>query len=309
LDIVLQWWRVKDDPLLLPDFINDVLAECWEEVRDKPEPHYLMQRAEPWEFGHIPERVYFLTAAADIQGNRIEAELMGWGANKEGWILDYRVWDGNTEDPGDPCWNHLAEFIEEERVRADGVMLGGPVVTLVDAGFLQSVVNHFCDMFPYSPRVVNGVYPVIGRESMGNHAYKTESNDIKTPLLAIDDQKFKKVVYSYLRREPPPEGSAYPNGYIHFPSSLGETYYQQLTAEDWIETTNRDGKKISKIANPHQRRNEALDVTKLNYAALYYMCLHWYEVQNKKRKTKHLRELEINWATFLEGMKPDATVQ
>jgi len=298
LDIVLQFWRVKEDPILLPDFVNDVLAETWEESIQTPKPEGLIAKAEPWDAGkHIPNRVLFTTLAADIQADRIEAQLVGWGKNKESWHLNYWVFPGETAEIGAPCWNHLEEVISAEYVREDGFNLGTPMISFIDANYLQNVVNNFCDRFVYNPRAVDGVYPVIGRETQ-TEVYKTSKNDIATPLVYLHDQRLKREVYSYLKRDKPATGAAYPYGYVHTPRTFSEDYYKQLTAEEWVVGKDSKGRDQAKIENIHQRRNEVLDTTKMNMGALHWACLRWFELENKRRRSRKLREVEIDWSRF-----------
>ena len=58
------------------------------------------------------------------------------------------------------------------------------------------------------------------------------------------------------------------------------------------------GKQKIVIDNRHQRRNEVLDVMKMNYGALHYMCLQWFENVNKSRRLRKRREIEIDWGMF-----------
>jgi phage terminase large subunit GpA-like protein len=298
VDIVLNYHRVKDDPITYPDFVNDTWGECWEETQTKPEPGALMRRAEEYEFGTIPAGVAFLTLAADIQGDRIEACLMGWARNAEAWVLNYWVFDGATIEPDAPCWNHLHEIIDCEYARVDGLGLGNPLVTFVDAGYYTSQVNHFCDQYVYDPsgRRIGGVFPIEGRETLAK-MYQFCDNEAAVPKVALNDQRLKRAVYNYLMREPTPTGVALPNGYIHFSKSLGKSFYSQLTAEEWV-ATGKNGKGAYKIDNPKHRRNEALDVVKMNYGALYFIYHRYFEEVNKRRTRKHLREIEADWNTF-----------
>jgi phage terminase large subunit GpA-like protein len=297
LDIVLQFWRVKDDALLFPDFVNDVWAETWEEKIASPQPHFLEARAEDWPRGYIPAGVLFTTLAADIQADRIEAMLVGWGKNKESWALNYWSFPGTTEDTGSPCWKDLERVIDIDYIRSDQVNLGHPIVSFIDAGYLQAQVNAFCAGFEYGPRQVDGVYPVIGKENQAE-IYKAHRNDIETPLISVHDQRLKKELYSYLKRDAPVKGAAFPYGYVHFPKDQGRNWYEQLTAEEMFADTDKRGKKVYKIENRKQRRNEVLDCYKMNFGALHFMCLRWYEIANKVRRSNGKKELEIDWEAF-----------
>jgi phage terminase large subunit GpA-like protein len=297
LDVVLQFWRVRHDPQLLPDFVNDVLAETWEESVQTPKPEGIQARAEEWEPGYIPRGVLFTTLAADIQADRIEAGLWGWGRNKESWALNYWVFEGTTAEINAPCWNNLEQVLTAEYTREDGVNLGTPMITFIDTRYLPNVVNNFVDRFQYHPRVVDGVYPVRGQETQ-TEIYKVHKNDIATPVVSIHDQRLKRELYSYLKREAPVEGAAFPYGYIHFPATYDETFYKQLTSEEFVVDRDSRGRERVRIDNIHQRRNEVLDIAKMNLGALHFACLRWFELENKRRRTKHRPEVEVDWGRF-----------
>lgn len=307
LDIVLQYWRVKDDPLLYPDFVNDVLAEASDTTISKPEPHYLMRRAEKWSRDNqsIPDGVIFTTLAADIQADRIEAALMGWGRNREMWVLQYYNFPGETASFEAGCWRQLGEIVEAERYRDDGRVVGAPKVVFVDAGFNTPAVHYFCSQFP-PPSMkhhLNGVYPIEGRDNLGGKYYRLNDCDIANPKIAINDQKFKQVLYAYVAKEPPyGQDQAYPTGYIHFPCDLSEDFYKQLVSEDQYEDVLKNGKKVYRIENRKGRRNEALDIVKMGYASVYFLCMQWYEEVNKKRRMQKRHELELSWSAFFDMM-------
>jgi hypothetical protein len=192
--------------------------------------------------------------------------------------------------------------IDRNYPRLDGFDLGAPLVTFIDAGYHTAQVNYFCDQYIYDPsgRAIGGVFPVEGRESMAK-IYKFCSNEGATPKVALHDQKLKRLVYNYLMRERAPLGVAVPNGYIHFAHSLGKSFYIQLTNEEWVPVPGRHSKKgdqAYKIDNPKKKRNEALDVVKMNYGALYFIYHRYFEEINKRRVRKQLREIDADWNSF-----------
>lgn len=299
LDIVLQFLRVKDDPILFPDFVNDVLAETSETAVKTPEAHWLMARAEDWWHpgDPPPKEVLFITLAADIQADRIEAGIVGWGKDRENWVLDYWVFPGTTEDPASACWRELEEKIAREYVRIDGTVIGRPIVSMIDAGYLQDQVNYFCAQFVYSPKAVDGVYPVVGKENLRN-VWAEYANDIGTPMIHLHDQRLKRTLYSYLMREPPVRGAAIPIGYTHFPQGFSEDWYKQLTAEEMHLKVDAKGRKTYVIENVHQRRNEVLDVIKMNWGAVYFAYYKYFEIRNKALKTQGRTQIEPDWSVF-----------
>ena len=305
LDIILQYWRVKDDPILYPDFVNDSLAECSESYVRIPDAHFLMSRREKWwsrADATLPSGVVFTVLTCDVQADRLECSLIGFGSNVQSWVCGYWVLPGDTGSVDDVCWQNLAAKIETEYARTDGVVLGTPVVSFIDAGYNAPEVKKFCSQYRYRPGRVNGVYPIIGRDEniAKGRNYKILPVDYGTPEIMINDQYYKLLVYHYVDKEQ--QGDSYPRGYIHFPSDLEESYFKQLTAEEVTEDTTRTGRKVRKVTNVKGRRNEALDLMKMGYAALQFMCGEYYGAINKKRKANHKAEVAIDLDRFIEVM-------
>lgn len=302
LDIFTQYWRVKDDPLLYPDFVNDVCAECSESTVATPLPSALLARAlrSAYKTGmKIPNDVAFLTLTCDVQKNRLEASLVGWGCDIHSHMLDYWTLEGDPSKDDSVCWENLANRIEASYEREDGVVLQ-PIVTFIDAGFLPSQVRNFCAKYEYRSGRVNGVYPVIGRDDYvaKGRNYKISPADYGAPEIVVNDQHFKKAVYFYLGRE-----SENDDGYMHFPSNVGQVYFDGLTAETMSEEVNpRTGKKSTKIMNPKGRRNEPLDLYKLAFAALYFMCGEYYGSINRRLRAAKKQEVQVDLKAFLRMM-------
>lgn len=305
-EIIAQYWRVKDDPLLWPDFVNDVRAECSEETISKPEPHYLAMRAQgnhSQDDRLLPKEVIFTTLTADVQGDRLEACLMGWGKNRESWVLKYWTFDGDTADTDSKCWRQMSELVESEYEREDGVLIGCPKVVFIDAGYNTPAVHAFCSQYPPVRGAIDGVFPIEGRDNIGQRAYRSFESDIANPKIALNDQKLKAIVYHYLSKDRPTAGIDYPMGYIHFACDLTEDFYKQLVSEEMYKITSHSGRTTYKIENRKQRRNEALDVVKMNYGAVYYLCLEYYARENEKRKRNKKREIEVDWPKFFDMME------
>ncbi|KKL91166.1 hypothetical protein LCGC14_1897430, partial [marine sediment metagenome] len=162
INIVIQWDNVEGDPILLQDFVNDVLGEEYEDKIDKPDEHYLASRAETdWNRGDVNERIKTLTMGVDVQGDRLECALLGWRDWKESWPVEYFVFPGNPNDPNDDCWNLLDEVIRQDFVKPSKEVLKIQVC-LIDAPFENASVMNFCERFPYYANGWRGVYPAFG---------------------------------------------------------------------------------------------------------------------------------------------------
>ena len=307
LDIILQYWRVKDDPVLYPDCVNDSLAECSESIISTPLPSALLLRARRSAFStkdaKIPREVAFLVITCDVQKDRLEASLVGWGLDIHSYMLQYWTLPGDTAKDDALCWDNLSNMIEAQYEREDGVMLQ-PIVTFIDAGFRPDAVKGFCARYEYKPGRINGVYPVIGRDDYvaKGRNYKVSPSDYGAPEIVVNDQHFKKAVYFYLGRE-----SENDDGFMHFPSDIGQVYFDGLTSEVMTEEMNqRTGKKVTKIMNPKGRRNEPLDLYKLAFSALYFMCGEHYAARNRRLRAAKKQEIPVDLKAFLR-MMDDAT--
>ncbi len=86
----------------------------------------------------------------------------------------------------------------------------------------------------------------------------------RSPSGARSNDPAKEWIYSGLQKvvEPGP-------GYIHFPLSLDEKYFEQLTAERVVTRTNKKGfpERVWELKSAG-RRNEALDCSVYSYAGL-----------------------------------------
>lgn len=302
LDIILQYWRVKDDPILYPDFVNDSLAECSESIVSTPLPSALLLRARRSTYktgDKVPENVSILTLTCDVQKDRVEASLIGWGIDIQSYLLEYWTFPGDPSKDDSLCWQNLESKILCGYERVDGVILY-ITVSFVDAGYLTSQVRNFCSRFEYTPAKINGTYPVIGRDDYvaKGRNYKISPSDYGAPEIVVNDQHFKKAVYFYLGRE-----SENDDGFMHFPNDLGQNYFDGLTSEVMTEERNpRTGKKVSKITNPKGRRNEPLDLYKLAFAALYFMCGEYYAAINKRRRLAKKQEIPVDLKAFIRMM-------
>ena len=301
LDIALHFEKVKDDPLLWPDFVNDVRGETWEEKEEAPVDHELMSLAEDWECGYIHRDVVFLTLTADIQGDRIEASLMGWGFQKQGYMIDYWNLPGEPHINESECWKQLAEKIESSYKRSDGIEMRIQIA-FIDSQYLKDQVNHFCEQFAYHPDMISGVYPILSRDVMtAGITTKVLPSEIANPVVGLADQKLKFALYNTLRKKPYSNG--FPFGYIHFSKNYGREFYKQLTAEEVFVFVKKNGKKIITIENRKQRRNEVFDNVKYHLGAYQFAIDQYFYIANKKRTAQKLKPLQQDTELFMTDME------
>jgi phage terminase large subunit GpA-like protein len=262
--IVQEWIGIKGDQSRLRTFVNTVLGETYQERGEAPPFAMIMLKREDYKVGTLPEesKPLLITMAADVQSDRIEAEVVAWGRDKESWSINYFVFYGDTNDLMSDAWQGLSEALTSEYCGKNVTM------AFIDAGYRTSTVYQFCEQFPA------GVFPVMGESSNAyGKKYFTLRDVAGFSVKRVDIQTsiFKSELYGYLQKGKPEEGNSYPLGYCHFPVEYGEKYFQMLTAEKRIPVRTKTGQ--TKLAWVQVRdRNEALDIRVYNMAALSFIA-------------------------------------
>lgn len=257
-DIVREFLAAKDDPQLLQVWVNTVLGETWEESAEKVDGTALVNRGEAYDEETLPVAVQALTAGVDTQGDRLEVQIIGWGAREESWVVAYHVLHG---DPAQGAvWKELDQVLLESYRREDGQALRVRSTCIDFGGNHGAHVLSFCRTRRarrvFAIKGVAGPKPIWPRRSS-----KTKTND---QIFVIGVDTAKDAIYGRLRiKEPGP-------GYIHFPSTdaFDQAYFDQLTSEK-VMTRHREGRPYRVWVPVRQgARNEALDTFVYALAAL-----------------------------------------
>jgi phage terminase large subunit GpA-like protein len=288
-DIVSEFLRVKDTPLELQTFTNNTLAELWKVEGQAPDEEKVFARRETYPFGNdaiIPRRACFLTASVDIQHDRLEAEVVAWGRNRESWSVAYEViqptFDSNGKQVPYPItaaevWEELDRRILRRNWQHEN---GGtlPVWLMVlDSGYNAKLVYDFClrhtqcsfsPAYGLKPKSYRSVAPVKGGtdeykliEGVSNENAARKRQDIR--VVTIGTPCAKSELYDNLRNvRASVTGEAVANC-LHFPSYNME-YFQSLCSEQRLIEPSGKRKWVKKHPNG---RNEALDLKVYNRAA------------------------------------------
>lgn len=208
-DLATEWIKAttERDRRGLQEFVNLRLGEAWTEGGEEVNAELLEQNREDY-VGEVPPGVLLLTAGVDVQDNRLEVEVVGWGAGKESWGIAYRVLPGDTSTPGP--WQQLDALL--------AISWGGMALwcACVDSGgHRTSEVYEFC-----RARLARNVFAVKGRAGAGLPiaGKPTTSNQMRIPLYPVGVDTAKEALFSRLSlRTPGP-------GYCHFPRDLVTGY-------------------------------------------------------------------------------------
>lgn len=259
IELVQQWLDAQGDNTKLKRFINTVLAETWEDRTRDVRPHQLIERAEPYKLRSVPPGCLIITGAIDVQDDRLELALLGWGHRETNWVLDYHVIPGNP-----------ARLLEEAR-RGEGPVvdyLNTPLrnawgkdmyvqATGIDTGghFTHEVYNFVRARTIRRPMALRGANvpgkPVlVARPTAQDVNWRQKVIKGGVMLWTVGTDTAKHMLFNRLIDDQGVEPAA---RRVHFSEDLPPEFYDQLTAEVFDPEKNRWVKR-------RRRRNEALDL-------------------------------------------------
>ena len=292
-EMAQQYVKAGKNDKLLKVFTNTRLGLTYEVTGETADDESLMRRRIVYP-ARVPAGALVLTCGVDVQGNRLEYEVVGWGANEQSWSIDYGILRGDPAMP--PLWEELDERVLKARFRhASGTHLK------ITSAFIDSSdgnqtkrIYWFC-----RPRQVRRVYACKGVPGPGQTLIRpraqsrTHRGSVDLRLVGVDTAK--ESLYANLREENGGTGYCFfPSAYLdefgvkHHLSVYDEEHFKQLTAEQLVSTT--EGMTTVKRWEKKRPRNEALDCRVYAMAALEDLNVRWDALaKNMGRRT--VREL------------------
>lgn len=249
-------------PETLKTWVNTTLGESWEEKAQEHDHNKLMKRRE--EYKHeIPAGVLVLTAGVDVQDDRIEVEIVGWGLGETSWGIEYKIFYG---DPGQQAvWDQLDTFLLKHRFTPDGVKLSISATCVDSGGHFTSEVYAYC-----KEREYRRVFAIKGVGGTGvPFISKPSKVGIKkdTYLFNIGVNEGKDLIYGRLKIEDPEKP-----GYCHYPlnpeKGYDEAYFIGLTSEYKVPKRVKGIIRYEWEKRSTNIRNEPLDLRNYALAAL-----------------------------------------
>ena len=282
--IIAEWreaqkeYKENGDINKLKTFINTVLGETWEPRGKGADDDSLLSRRERYE-AEIPEGVLLLTASVDVQDDRFEIEVCGWGRGFESWGVKYEKLYGDLDK--EETWDRLEAWLDREFYFASGSSLLIALTCIDTGGHKTTECYKFLKRMEKKGKRIYGIKG-FGRESQGIpliHKLSTNNEyNVKVFILGVDSGK--EIVVSRLSTVD--EGP----GYCHFPINAdrgySETVIKGLNSEQRV-TEVKDGRAIVKWKKKSGTRNEPLDLRVYNTAAVEILRPDW-DILEKKVK-------------------------
>ena len=262
--IMKEWYIARGDPMREQVIVNTRFGETYHLIGAYDDETQFMRRREKYD-AELPKGVLALTAAVDVQGNRLEYEICGWGFGEECWGIQKGVIPGNPDHPR--VWQLLDGILDRPYHFADGSSLK-IIRTYIDTGGLSTMsVYEYCKKNLYKQRIgIKGWANKPGMPLIDKVSTDRKGFNLPIQFLGVNDGK--QQVMTRLGIEKPGQL------YFHFPvddNHMGKRGYDQLYFKGIISehrrVVYRSG--VAQIIwEPVKRdiRNEPLDLRVYNLA-------------------------------------------
>lgn len=271
-------------------FYNTILAEQYQTESDTPDWQKILNQAQAsdWVLGEVPEDCIFLTSGSDVQQDRIETYVMGWGKYGRGKLVDVRIFtckEGETtKDINAQCYKDWYDQIYKGTwLRRDGLTMR-TVCNSMDRNYQTATINAFWEKIGDNKRFIT----VRGDDHMqtpistikidrpaSNQTEKAKSQNKARDkgvyyYYLVGSSYLKHELYHALKTEDNQEHTI--SGLIQFPKDITEETCKQLCAEVYIEP---DEKHKNGRWKKLRDRNEAIDC--INYATACFYLMGGYK--------------------------------
>ena len=271
--------EAKKQPEMLKTFINTSLGETWQpEPEEAVEAAGLLGRRESYDEQTIPDEALVLTCGVDVQKNRLECQVVAFSHNYEMWVVEYKILYGSTGQQD--VWNQLDKYLLT-RFKTHSGRVMNIACTTIDSGFQTQMVYAFT-----KNKKGRRIFAVKGQSQSGKTVVGRPSKVGKenNTLYPVGSDSAKEVIYSRLAAE-------YGYSTLHFPSTVDEEYFNQLTAEQRFVKFIKGRKTL--YWKQIRERNEALDTICYALAAAYILNPN-FDILEQRLLTGNASEPDVN---------------
>ena len=283
-DLALDYEASRLDPQLLQVFVNSTLGLPFEKVTgEKLDWEYLRDRSacESYSSGSVPEGVRILTAGVDVQQDRLEVAIWGWGRGEEAWLISYEKIIGNPVHH--EVWEQLVHITsaEYQSERSDSLKIRA---TCIDSGYNTQEVYHYVRKFKYlhwfAVKGISGDRAIVASPTTQEINYKGEKIKQGIQLYKVGVDRAKETLSARARIETP--GAKY----LHFPNDLDTEWFEGFCSEVLV-TRHKHGRPYTVWEKLAGVRNEPLDISVYALAAAHLVGvqrIRWEQVVGSGEK-------------------------
>lgn len=274
-DVCDEWRRTEHDTEALRTFINSTLAQTFDNSRTTISTDELVERLERYPCD-VPDGVGILTYAIDVQDNRLEYAVFGWGLEREHWLIDHVIFYGDPER--NDVWNDLHKFIRSRKYKNINNADVDLTVGCIDiGGHFTEKVYLFVEAFRKTAPKNHFLLPVQGQDRYEAHISISpkHSDKYNAGYHPIGTNHIKHYLTGILKNKD--KGPEYLHLPLQFPQMVqGE--YRDITEEHLLQFTSereqvvekRGGDKVTKWRKV-RRRNEMFDLWRMAWCGYKWL--------------------------------------
>nr|WP_061312823.1 phage terminase large subunit family protein [Clostridium botulinum] len=214
----------KNGPETLKTWVNTTLGEVWQDDEGEGADNDDLTARREHYITEVPRKVILITAGVDVQDDRLEIEVVGWGVGKESWGIQYQVFWG---DPGQKVvWNMLDEYLLKTFWfdKNEGLVISSSCID--SGGHYTTEVYRFC-----KAREHRRVYAIKGVGGYGKPFISkvSRNNRERAALFSLGVDTGKESILTRLNIQE--EGPCYCHFPIESDRGYDENYFKALTSE------------------------------------------------------------------------------
>lgn len=252
LNICREFLKAKQSAETLQAWVNNTVGETFEMESFTVSDHLLQSRVE--DYGVVPAGCYFLTAGIDLQEDRMEVSVWGWGIGDEQWLIEHQVFYRIPSDT--MAWQNLDKYLQRAWLHESGVPMH-LIVTFFDSGNETRTVYKWCST--RQRRKYGPVFPVKGSRKTDDPMIPVGRRMRNVLMLGVSEAKQRLYTRLAIAEHGP--------GFVHLNKHATLSFIRQLTAEKRVPHYNKKGQRLLTWVLPPNKRNEALDCAVYAYCA------------------------------------------
>jgi phage terminase large subunit GpA-like protein len=245
-------------------WVNTTLGEGFEDDVQRVEPQGLLARREDYGPGvEVPAGVACLTAGVDTQDNGFWVLVVGWGANEEKWVIDWRWIAGDPKHAETKA--ALVQALGRKYRHALGVDLVIIQTCLDSAGHRTDEVYAVVqanEHRAFHPVATIGRAGLRGTPILGPRSPKRPERPVELQTVNVDGAK--DTMLDDLRKDTPGAG------YVHLPDQrdmIDQAFVAQLTSEHKLVQKHKKTGLVREEWIKLRDANHAWDAAVLAFAA------------------------------------------
>lgn len=281
-----------DKQNLMTAFYNTVLCQLYTEIETTLTAKDVQARAFDTDYqrGIVPSWCLVLTSGADVQKNRIEVTITGWGRRGRNIPIDHMIIDVPPDEEismvDGQAWREYNDTVlNGSWLREDGFVME-TFGNGLDRSYKSDTIDNVY-MTYQNPRL----YPIRGiNDDKGSYTPSRKDSRRLRGAMYLDApvSEIKRLVYAALKIQDNEKGDM-PN-VCFFPRDLPQEFYEQLCSEQQVQ----EGKRLE--WRKKRERNEALDCRVYNYAVYYHLKFDGFSDEDwemvRIQQQEHLKQMD-----------------